>query len=900
MDQQVRELFDELARVPAAEREKIFAERKIEPELRAEVESLLRFDETEHSVLTDCVSNTAEEILLSEETSEGGPCGPYRLVRLLGSGGMGDVYLAERADGEVEQQVAIKFLRPRADRPAWRERFLKERQLLADLSHPAISRMIDAGGAGDRRPYLVMEYVDGQPVDLYSKGKDLGAQLGLFLAVCDAVSYAHRRLIIHPDLKPSNILVDASGRPKLLDFGIAKLLDEEGDPTQTVERLMTPGYASPEQLRGASQTTATDIYSLGAVLYRMLTGRSPHESDESSASAMEVITGAREIPAARSLNRDLPGDVDAILRKALRREPEERYVSVDALTDDIRAFLELRPVQARSGDAWYRARKFMRRHWLPVAAAAVTITGLSVGLYVANRERAIAQSRFGQVRTLANIFVFDVEDRIKRLPGATAARKVIVDVALTYLESLRRDARGDASLLVEIAGAYEKVGDIQDSDESNLGDRAGALASYDHAARILSELVSHGNASARLPLANVYFKRGTLRRSEANVKATLEEYARAQSICDRLLQESPNDGKVLYRAGAIYSRSASLLYALHDIKPATEAAHSAMNLMSRLMALYPGDPQYRLALAGAHSGLARAQTLAGQLEEAAANYRTALQVEQQLASEDPQNISYRRGLLRTYTNLGDILGSPTRFNLGDTDGALDLFGKALKIAKWLKQLDPADRLADFDIADGLTRLGAVLVTDRHRVREGLQELEDARRIFAHLITNDPKNFRYRYFAAFVDRMRGEGLIALGRDREAAQCLDQAISGAKQLVQGPNGPGARKVILLASAHLAAVEANSRNPRALQIAQTAVHDAANPPFDFESPWIEADFADSLAHVYSRLGRLGEAAVWLERSRRCLAEMKAPALLEGKRARELSRIETELARIKTRQPS
>jgi serine/threonine-protein kinase len=222
-------ICSKLAELPVSEREKIFAERRVEPGLRAEVESLLRFDATERRLLTDCVSNAAEETLLADEGPEGARCGPYRLVRLLVSGGMGDVYLAERADGEIQQQVAIKLLRPRADRPAWRDRFLRERQLLASLDHPAIARVIDAGGAGDRRPYLVMEYVDGQPVDAYSAGMDLRAQLELFLAICEGVSHAHRRLIIHRDLKPSNILVDASGRPKLLDFGIAKLLDEGAD-----------------------------------------------------------------------------------------------------------------------------------------------------------------------------------------------------------------------------------------------------------------------------------------------------------------------------------------------------------------------------------------------------------------------------------------------------------------------------------------------------------------------------------------------------------------------------------------------------------------------------------------------------------------------------------------------
>src|SRR5438270_2953922 len=227
MNDLVRTLFRELADRPRSDREKLFAERQIAPELRAEVESLLSFDSESASPLTDCVSHTAEEMLRSGDHPEKPTyCGPYRLIRLLGSGGMGAVYLAERSDGEIQQKVAVKVLRAGADRPSWRDRFLRERQLLANLNHPFIARVIDAGHTGDSQPYLVMEYVDGVAIDTYAAALDLRGKLTLFLRVCDAVAHAHRQLIIHRDLKPSNILVYASGQPKLVDFGIAKMLDE--------------------------------------------------------------------------------------------------------------------------------------------------------------------------------------------------------------------------------------------------------------------------------------------------------------------------------------------------------------------------------------------------------------------------------------------------------------------------------------------------------------------------------------------------------------------------------------------------------------------------------------------------------------------------------------------------
>src|SRR5207302_1705530 len=247
---------------------------------------------------------------------------------------------------------------------------------------------------------------------------------------------AHRQLIIHRDLKPSNILVDASGQPKLLDFGIAKMLDETGDATQTVERMLTPNYASPEQVSGVLQTTATDVYSLGAVLYKLLTGQSPHESQARSSG--------------------LPTDVGYILRKALRQEPEERYASVEAFAGDVRAFLEWRPVQARTGDAWYRTRKFLRRYRMSVTAAALVIASLSAGLYVANRERALAQKRFVDVRQLANK-LFDIDVQARQLPGSTVTRQLIVDTSLEYLRRLAADVRGDPELALEVGNAYMRV-----------------------------------------------------------------------------------------------------------------------------------------------------------------------------------------------------------------------------------------------------------------------------------------------------------------------------------------------------------------------------------------------------------------------------------------------------------
>ena len=320
---------------------------------------------------------------------------------------------------------------------------------------------------------------------------DVRERLMLFLHVCEGVSHAHRRLIIHRDLKPSNILVDMSGQPKLLDFGVAKLLDETGDATRTVERLqLHTELRQSRALRGASQTTATDVYSLGAVLYKILTGRSPHESDTHTSQVADVIAGTREIRAPSGLNPKLSSDLDYILRKALRMESEERYASVDAFANDIRAFLGSRPIEARSSDTWYRTRKFLRRYWVPLVAATLVPASLSTGLYIANRERLIAEKRFGQLRQLSNK-VFDLDKAIRDLPGSTQARQRLVSDSLEYLEGLAGAARGDSDLAREIAQGYWRVGRIQGVPvELNLGEPAEAEVSLKKATEFLIQVLA--------------------------------------------------------------------------------------------------------------------------------------------------------------------------------------------------------------------------------------------------------------------------------------------------------------------------------------------------------------------------------------------------------------------------
>jgi serine/threonine-protein kinase len=299
MKPEVYNLFGELSGVSREERERYYAAHSTSEELRRELESLLSFDT---GPAVGNIVRRAVGLVFQEPVSHGDYCGPFQLGRLIGRGGMGLVYLAERVDGEVRQRVAVKLLRAALDSNTARQRFLQERQILANLSHPNIARLIDAGHREDGQPYLVMQYIEGQPIDEYSRTIPLREKVALIATACDAIASAHQNLVVHRDLKPGNILVDGNGNPHVLDFGIAKLMDA-ADSTETMERRLTPEYASPEQIAGAPVTTAADIYSLGAVLYKLLTGEAPERKTASPPSRTSMA------------DRDLA----AIVLKSIRR-----------------------------------------------------------------------------------------------------------------------------------------------------------------------------------------------------------------------------------------------------------------------------------------------------------------------------------------------------------------------------------------------------------------------------------------------------------------------------------------------------------------------------------------------------------------------------------------------------
>ncbi|QJR16129.1 serine/threonine-protein kinase [Usitatibacter palustris] len=471
-------------------------EPELAPMLRRLVANHIR---AEHSGSLETVPKLAPPPPSHSAWTAGQGIGPFTLERPLGRGGMGEVWLAEQSDGRITRHVALKLPAAWLSGEHWQERFRRERDILAKLTHPNIARLYDAGVTDAGQPWLAMEYVDGHSLLDAAKARslDTNARIALFRQVLAAVSHAHRHLVVHRDLKPANILVDASGQVKLLDFGIAKLLDEaevpEGarDLTRLGGRVMTLRYAAPEQAAGEAITTATDIYALGVLLYELLSGASPYTAVREGRSFHEATLLQSEVTAPSSIAsaRSLAGDLDAILLKALRRDPAARYASIEAFDTDLAAHLAHRPVAARAGTWRYLAGRFVRRHRLPIATAAGVVIALAVGLVIAIGQRERAERHFASVRSLANTIMFDLYDAIDKVDGTLAARRLLADTSLKYLDNLAAESAGDDSLQLELATAYRKVSEILGQpNRANLGEPERAAQVIAKARSILTPL----------------------------------------------------------------------------------------------------------------------------------------------------------------------------------------------------------------------------------------------------------------------------------------------------------------------------------------------------------------------------------------------------------------------------
>ncbi len=725
--------------------------------------------------------------------------GPYRVVEEIGRGGMGVVYRAVRDDEHFTKEVAIKVIEPGMRSEGILKRFRSERQILAMLDHPHVARLVDGGTAPDGSPYLVMEHVTGLPLLQYCDRRGMGIEerLRLFLLVCDAVAFAHQRLVVHRDLKSDNILVTADGAPKLLDFGIARILSQEpGEEAATItaplQRMLTPDYASPEQVGGAPVTVASDVYSLGVVLYELLTGTRPLRfktrtaeeilrvvtQEEPPAPSAEVSRAPSDEAASRRgttparLRRRLAGDLDYVTLKALEKDPSRRYGSVDQLAHDLRRHLEDLPVLTRGGGTAYLVSRLVRRHRVAVTTGAVVLASLLVGLagtawqaHVAGLERDRARRRFEDVRALAHAVVWDIHDSIAQLPGATRAREAIVLHALRYLDQLKLEAGDDPSLLHEMGVAYGKIGDVQGRPEfPNLGRSADALRSYRRSLDILQEASRAAPESLEfsrdlvLTMQRLGDLLGQMGRKDEATK--LNEDARRRILAE--LARYPESEVLPGDLGVACDRISDLRLAAGDTLGALKESLEGKRVATEHWRKNPQDPNRRRSLMVGHAKSAQLRAMVGDRAGAARDYRRSQELALECRRALPSNTDAAR-------DLGVVYGMRALFlaEAGEIDSALALYAEATRIAEALAAADPSDMLQQADLARGRFEVGIVLTKGR-RHREAAERFEDAFRRFSSLAARDSGNVGLRVGMARSSREAGDSCRMLAERARTAE------------------------------------------------------------------------------------------------------------------------------------
>jgi non-specific serine/threonine protein kinase/serine/threonine-protein kinase len=742
---QVKQLFDRALEYDATQRLSFLKEACGDDEtLYSDVSSLLHSYEHAGTFLERPLFQSRGDS--PADGFEGVLIGSYRIVRRIGEGGMGTVYLATRADDEFQKKVAIKVVTSGDDDGQMLRRFLTERQTLAGLDHPNIVKLLD-GGTKDGRPYFVMDYIEGQPIHEYciSHGLSIVERLQLFQQVCAAVHYAHQNLVVHRDVKPSNILVTPEGVPKLLDFGIAKLLKPEysyqaSGLTRTRVQPLTPAYASPEQIRGQPITTATDIYSLGVLLYRLLTEQHPFEAHTHSTGDIEraICDLDPELPskaAGRQIGETekaqpakpkqrLSRELDMIVLMAMRKEPQRRYASVEHFSEDIRRHLAHLPVIACRDTARYRFGKFLKRHKAGVAAGTLLTLTLLVSTIVAvwysrvaQAEKIRAERRFQDVRQLAEFMLFDFDDAMRS--GATSARRRAVNRGFEAIRRLAQEAP-DESLQRDLMEGYFRVGDLQGNLYGpNVGDLSGATESYRRALEVADTMYRKypGNARAQRDFARANQKIGEVLALAGNHEAALHQYEKALAMFGPA-GDSP-DIQTTRDLMTLYERTGFTRYELGDLTKALENYANYLSSTKRLLAANPRDTEARRALARGNLRAGEIQASCGQIKEGLERVRGAVSIYQELAASDPTNAILHRDLASAFLILGDVLAQA-----GKRSEAIGNYREGLKLTTALQREDSENHQLQRDLYLTLGFL-ANLLAEAGQTHEAHQSTERA-------------------------------------------------------------------------------------------------------------------------------------------------------------------------------
>jgi tetratricopeptide (TPR) repeat protein/tRNA A-37 threonylcarbamoyl transferase component Bud32 len=913
----VQSVFLSLADLPPGE-QAVLLDKECggDDELRTEVESLLASDSESAHGMSAVIANEAA-LWVNVPNLAGSRLGSWRIVREIGRGGMGTVYLAVRGDDQFQKQVAIKVVRHGMDTADVLERFRHERQILANLDHPYIARLLDGGTTADGRPFFVMDYVEGQPLDLFCKETTLSiqARCRLFLRVLEAVAHAHRNLVVHRDLKPANIFVKSDGSPKLLDFGVAKLLaaDPGAGVTHTVlDCPFTPQYASPEQVHGFPVTTAVDIYSLGAVFYEMFTGQAAQRIDSLSLSEIERVVCHTEVTRPSVVAPGLDADLDNIVLMAMRKEPARRYQSADQFADDIHRYLSGRAVMARQDSFWYRTRKFARRNRFQISGVALIFVSLVTALVVtlaqarvaqsarreaeaqrgvSDRERARAEAGFRQAEAaraqaesastqaeaaradeaqqrhnaegrltqlldIADKTLFDIHDAVARLPGATEARKTLVKTTLDYLEQIRNQNGLDDRLQLSLAAGYSRIAAIQGDDlHASLGDFAGARETYLKAEALMTPLYARRGNDPAVILRWLDIERGLAENSRRHLQRDdgIRMYLALIPVAHRLAVLQPSDRHAVKQEADVEAALASSLQAT-DAGLSLVHANRQIEIVSGLVDRFPDDRDLEQELGVALASAAVAMDDLADSEKTVDYFERSIRIREQFLEREPHNAVVRRNLMVAYGNYATRLGVPWSANLGRYAEARTYARKSVTLARALVADDPQDKTARYDLGEFLARLGEI-PPEPDQVADSLQILEEAQSILEPIGRDDPTSWGVMVQLTLAREYAAFRLQSLGRLEHSAETFRKSLAGVEPTMRAdPNQPEGAIVSMIAEEGLAEIYALQGNGVA---ATLSAHHAVDRAKKFLAPRPDAVF---------RQGYLGDAyfeLAWVERT-------------------------------------
>jgi tRNA A-37 threonylcarbamoyl transferase component Bud32/tetratricopeptide (TPR) repeat protein len=830
-------------------------------QLREQVLSLLHHDTTatDPPVLEALQSSAASVIDEDDEFPEGWMLGPYRIEREIARGGMAVVYLASRADGEFQKQVAVKLIKRGMDTATVIQRLRRERHILAALEHPSISRLLDGGTAPDGRPWIAMEFIEGLPIRRFCNEHHLSIEerCALIEKVCDAVAYAHRHLVVHRDLKPSNILVGPDGNPKLLDFGIAKLLgppatDGDDEPlTRGPAHPLTPEYASPEQIAGAPVTTASDIYSLGVILYELLTGQRPGPStphaEPTKPSAIPTLP-------ARTRRR-LAGDLDNIVLKALSPDVSRRYGTAEQLAQELRRHLEGLPVEARGATLLYRTGKFLNRHRAAVSAAFV-VAALAITATVIDLEQAhAARERFDQLRGFARTVLVDLHEQLRDIPGTAKARQALVAYVDDYLKRVAAQHAGDdTALATEFATTYLRLGEMQ-------GPTPEAIASFENGRRLLEQKrrKAGSNPSDATLTARLLAREGS----------TLIELGRAPEGILHLQEAAAlaeangwNADAELVKAFARW-RIARLRRIQNRLAEAEHEARASIAISEEVLRRGFPDKEAYEALTGARNVLGGVQRRQGRWQEGMETYRKVLDSLEQRAREDPGSGSLQRELARSHQILGDMV---TRMRNHDENQVRLHVREAIAISDRLVALDPGERSAQTNLAEYLSSAAETL-HDPKDAKEALADLHRALPILEGLLKTEPGDTDLRLYYGLAETDMGQFLARSGSNTDSILWFRRGLANLHLLTErDPANLVNLYEFMTAEERLSLILARTgQGSEALSMAQDAIAKARPLAADLgatlESARELPRAYGSMGAVCAALGKSSESRTWYQ---------------------------------------